>query len=277
MTYTPLPENWQELMAGYALGDLSSEEAETVQRWLTEDPLLISEITHFQEVLALMPYGLEDSQLPSHLRDKILTQAVGLSQITDSEEGVIHLEEGAGERAENVVSFEAVRRRVPWSLVGGAIAALLLVTLGVDNYRLRQDTQEYQASLDRLQQEAKKDDALIAALKYPKAQVHALEGAENAAGKAGTLVFVPEMNQVTLVTNLPKLPAEKIYRLWAMPANATKPTYCGEFKAEAIASWSPPEAVCGQNSDRMLITAELASDPPIPKGELVMKSKESAS
>jgi hypothetical protein len=44
MTYSPPPENWQELMAGCALGDLSSEEAELLQRPLTENPDLTSEV-----------------------------------------------------------------------------------------------------------------------------------------------------------------------------------------------------------------------------------------
>jgi anti-sigma-K factor RskA len=255
MTHSPLPENWQELMAGYALGDLSSEEAETLQRLLTENPELTSEVDQFQEVLALMPYALPDEpEPPPQLKETILSQAQG------------------DRLAPHTLSERAARksRSLAWQRAGGAIAALLLITLAVNNYQLRQTAKQNQVTIGRLQQEAKTNDALIAALRQPNAQVFALEGTQKT---SGSLVFVPAQNRVTLVTDLPKLPTGKIYRLWAMPTNASQPTYCGEFGAEAIASWSLPETVCGQNGDRMLITTEVASDPPIPKGELVMKSK----
>lgn len=242
-------------MAGYALGDLSSEEAESLQRLLSENPELASEVDQFQEVLALMPYGLPDeSEPPSRLRDAILSQAEADTN------GVF--------QAKRSPRFN--RRGGSWKKWGGAIAALVFAALAMDNYQLRQVTKQNQVTIGQLQQEAKTNAALIAALRQPNAEVYALDGTEKT---SGSLVFVPEQNRVTLVTDLPQLPSEKIYRLWAMPENASQPTYCGEFKAEAIASWSLPETVCGQNGDRMLITAELAADPPIPKGELVMKSK----
>jgi anti-sigma-K factor RskA len=255
MTHSSIPENWQELMAGYALGDLSSEEAESLQRLLSENPELASEVDQFQEVLALMPYGLPDEpEPPSRLRDAILSQAeadsIGISQISRSP--------------------RFASRGGSWKKLGGAIAALVLAALAINNYQLRQATQQNQITIGRLQQEAETKEALLAALRQPNAEVYALDGTEKT---SGSLVFVPEQNRVTLVTDLPQLPTGKIYRLWAMPENASQPTYCGEFDAAAIASWSLPETACGQNGDRMLITAELAADPPIPKGELVMKSK----
>jgi anti-sigma-K factor RskA len=255
MTHSSIPENWQELMAGYALGDLSSEEAESLQRLLSENPELASEVDQFQEVLALMPYGLPDEpEPPSRLRDAILSQA-------------------EADRAFQPNRAPRLGRKIKagsWSQLGGAIAALLLITLAIDSYQLRQTTKRNQIAIGRLQQEAQTNAALIAALRQPNAEVYALDGT---AKTSGSLVLVPAQNRVTLVTDLPQLPTGKIYRLWAMPESASKPTYCGEFEAEAIASWSLPEKVCGQNGDRMLITTELAVDPPIPKGELVMKSK----
>jgi anti-sigma-K factor RskA len=255
MTHSSIPENWQELMAGYALGDLSSEEAESLQRLLSENPELASEVDQFQEVLALMPYGLSDEpEPPSRLRNAILSQA----------------------EADTNRAFQTTRsprqniRAGSWSRLGGAIAALLLITLAIDNYQLRQTTKQNQIAIGRLQQETETNAALIVALRQPNAEVYALDGT---AKTSGSLVVDPAQNRVTLVTDLPQLPTEKIYRLWAMPENASKPTYCGEFRAEAIASWSLPEKVCGHNGDRMLITTELATDPPIPRGELVMKSK----
>ncbi|MBW4515182.1 MAG: anti-sigma factor [Timaviella obliquedivisa GSE-PSE-MK23-08B] len=259
MTYSPLPENWQELMAGYALGDLSSEEAELLQRLLSENPDLTSEVDHFQEVLALMPYALPEPEPPPHLRTTILSQA----QADKKPVGIFREER-------SLPSSQKPRKNVLWKNVGGAIAALLLVTLAVDNYRLHQQMQQNQTMIGQLQQAAKNDAALTAALKQPNAQLYALEGTQQT---SGSLVVVPAKNQITIVNDLPQLPQGQVYRLWAIAASATKPTYCGEFNAGAIVSWSAPEAVCSKDVAQMLITAELASDPLIPKGELVMKSR----
>jgi anti-sigma-K factor RskA len=263
MTYSPLPENWQELMAGYALGDLSSEEAELLQRLLTENPDLTSEVNQFQEVLALMPYSLPEPEPPSRLRETILSQA----QADKNPVGIFQEERSpSSQKPRKAVSWKAT----PWKNVGGAIAALLLITLAVDNYRLQQQAQQNQIMIGKLQQAAEPKAALETALQQPNAQLYALEGTEKT---SGSLVVVPAKNQVTIVNNLPQLPKGQVYRLWAIAANATQPTYCGEFNAGAIATWSAPAAACGKNVIQMLITAELATDPQIPKGELVMKSR----
>jgi len=257
MTYSPLPENWQELMAGYALGDLSSEEAELLQRLLTENPDLTSEVDQFQEVLALMPYALPEPEPPPRLRDTILSQA----QADQKPVGIFREQRSPSQKP---------RKNVPWKTIGGAIAALVLITLAVDNYRLRQQTQQNQLTIGQLQQTVNTNAALATALQQPNAQLYALAGTEKT---SGSLVVVPAQNQVTMVNDLPPLPKGKVYRLWAIAANATQPTYCGEFDAQPIATWSAPEAACSKNVAQMLITAELAIDPPIPKGELVMKSR----
>ncbi|NJN90863.1 MAG: hypothetical protein HC878_11130 [Leptolyngbyaceae cyanobacterium SL_5_14] len=70
-----LPENWEELIAGYALNDLSPEEAKLVEQLLDENPALMGEVNQLQEVLALLPYGLPRQEPPSHLRLTILEAA----------------------------------------------------------------------------------------------------------------------------------------------------------------------------------------------------------
>jgi hypothetical protein len=46
-----LPDNWQELLAGYILGDLDPEEAERVRQLLSMNPDLAVEADRLQEVL----------------------------------------------------------------------------------------------------------------------------------------------------------------------------------------------------------------------------------
>jgi anti-sigma-K factor RskA len=270
MTSSALPENWRELMAGYTLGDLSPEEAEEFQRVLAENPDITSEVSRLQEVLGLMPYALPDQEPPPHLRAAILNAA----QLNEPEAESVLIDRVAVKR----------RRNFTWLGIGAAAAATILA-LAVNNYRLqqevqtaRQEVQKRDAAIATLEQEAQNNKAVIATLQQPNASLYALQGTNQAATAAGNLVLAPTQREVVIVAhNLPKLPEGKAYRLWAVATGATKPTYCGQFNSSPTgiisATWSVPTATCSSNVSQLLITAETASDPPIPAGPLVMKSK----
>lgn len=284
-----LPENWQELIAGYALGDLSPDEAEELQRLLTENPDLSAEVVSFQEVLALMPYAIAQQDPPLPLRDKILTAAQALAP--DQNNSQTHVQGGSAasaaiaasdplptrnrrrsvKAAYSEVASEMAseapgtgnRRRQVAGLVGyGAIAAVTLLTLGFDNYRLRQENQNAQA--------------VIAALQQRGTLTYALEGTEKADTASGSLVVSPSQQVIVVAKDLPVLPAGQVYRLWAMPPSGTNPTFCGQFnpgQAGGVSQWVAPGKACQSTTVQMLITSEQASDPPVPKGSLVMKSR----
>ena len=69
------PQEIQELIAGYVLGDLSSAEAEEFRSLLLQLPELQAEVTSLQEVLAMMPYGLDEADPEDGLRSQILSAA----------------------------------------------------------------------------------------------------------------------------------------------------------------------------------------------------------
>ena len=283
-----LPGNWQELIAGYALGDLSSEEAEELQRLLAENPHLTAEVASLQEVLALMPYGLPQHEPSAQLRGSILAAVeAGSRDLSSSSTGnnfavskdselpnnlsiaplpdikssppAISEEDGVSQR-----SRRSSRRNAPIGYgISGAIAAVALVALGVDNYRLRQETQQAKS--------------VIAALQQRGTQTIALEGTKEANAASGSLL-IAESRQVFMVAkDLPVLPEGQVYRLWAMPSSGKNPVFCGQFSAKTNGSvttqWVTPEASCQSTTVQMLITSEKATDPPVPKGSLVMQSR----
>lgn len=284
MTRPALPDHWQELMAGYALGDLSPEEAEELQRILTEHPELSAEVASLQDALSLMPYGLPQQDPPSQLRNAILSAAQTIVQAETplgSGESNSHAAPPpvASAPASNSHSVpftssqkqidDRPRRRsiVQWRRygygIGGAIAAAALFALGIDNYRLRQENQQSQAVITALQQRG--------------TLTYALEGTEQANSASGSLVVADGKQVIILAKNLPVLPQGQVYRLWAMPPSGTNPTYCGQFDADRAGNiathWLAPATVCQSTTVQMLITSEKASDPPVPRGSLVMKSR----
>lgn len=245
MSRSAQPDNWQELIAGYTLGDLSPEEVEAFQQLLADHPDLIQEVDSVQEVLALMPYALPEHDPPAHLRDSILAAA-------------------QAEQPAQIAPLPAPRRRLRWLGLAGTVAAAALIGLAVDNYRLRQEVATTRP--------------IVTALQQPDRQIYALTGTDQAANAAGSIVIAPQQRQVLLVVqNLPALPAGQAYRLWAMPKNSQQPAFCGQFNTTATGTvttqWAATEPLCSRQPAQLLITAESATAPPVPQGALVMKSR----
>lgn len=256
MTRPTFPEHWQELMAGYALGDLSAQEVEELQQLLSAHPELQAELNRLQETVAMLPYALPEQEPPTHLRDTILNAAQLEIPI------------------DRPIAAVPRRRKIPWAALGSAAAAALLVVLGADNYALRQRVQTLTADTRRLQQQLQDNQAIVAALQQPGLQVYNLEGTGQAKGSSGSLIVNPNQQVLLTAQNLPTLPVGRAYRLWAVPVGAKTPTYCGQFNStQSITAWSAPDATCSNGRVQMLITDESTSDPPIPKGTLVMKSR----
>jgi anti-sigma-K factor RskA len=260
MTRFTQPENWQDLLAGYALGDLSSEEAETLQQILTNQPELSVEVDRLQEILALMPYGLPEHEPPLHLKDAILTAAAA---------------EMPARSAAPPASSQ--RQNLRWLGLVGSVAAAALMGLSLNNYQLRQELQTNRIVIAALQQEADISRPVISALQRPKARPFAVTGTGKAASASGTIVLDRQQKQIVMVAqNLPELPQGQAYRLWAMPQNSKTPAYCGQFNADSTGTvttrWAAKSALCSSNPAQLLITAELVTAPPVPQGELVMKS-----
>ncbi len=281
MTRSIPPENWQELLAGYALGDLSPEEAEIVQQLFTENPAMLAEADRLQEVFNSIVYSVPEQEPPTRLKSTLLNAVQATPQTLEPVEvepvegnnRTVNAADSATDTATDLGNLRRFaqpgsRRRwksSPWFSLG-AIAAAALVALGVDNYRLRQEAQD--------------SKSVIAALQQRGTLTYALEGTTEANNASGSLVIAKGQQVVIVAKDLPVLPAGEVYRLWAVPAAGKNPTFCGEFKAGSAGSftarWVAPPAlwqVWKSPTVQMLITSEKASDPPVPKGSLVMKSR----
>ena len=134
MTEPLTPQHISELTAGYVLGDLTPEEAEIFQQRLTNHPELTAEVARLQEALGLIAYGLPETSPPSHLRSSILATAAA------------NLEASAPPRFSTLsLRLRPFRLFTPW-IASGAVA-VLAIALGLENNRLRQQTQTLQAQL----------------------------------------------------------------------------------------------------------------------------------
>lgn len=244
-----------ELAPLYILGLLDEQEYRWVEEQIASSPDLAAELAELQSTVAAISYSAPVTPVAPDLKNRLFERLE--QEPNDSPTNVIPIDFTARSRSD----AEPRKRFRPALKVGGAIAAVSLAALLVDNIRLRQETQEKQALIETLQQ--------------PETLSYALQGTENAADASGRLVIDPNQKAaVILVQNLPELPTGQAYRLWAVPAGATKPAYCGQFNTQAIGTatrWSISESACGSKGSQILITAESSTAPPVPAGLLVMK------
>ncbi|MEM7772468.1 MAG: anti-sigma factor [Cyanobacteria bacterium P01_E01_bin.6] len=230
------------LIAGYVLGDLTSEETAQLEQLVAENPDVTQEIHAMQVSFEVVPQGLTMVEPPASLREKII-----VSQSLQSPEDQFRL------------SKTVVR-------VLAGFAALAAIALVMDNLRLRNQL--------RFAQQVN-PDRVAAILQQPTSRLISLSGKTSDA--AGTLLFTPGNWQEVIVSlgDLPPLPPDQIYRMW-LALESGDMIYCGEFNTEQDGSVfvrftppaSPPQGV---KATELFVTVGASDSLPDPSGARVME------
>ncbi len=229
LNWSQNPESVEAMLAGYALGDLSTEEMAEVEAYVAAHPAAMDELAKLQITLALLPLALPERQPAPELRSRILAAAATTNPAP----------------VNNVVELASRRR---WSLtdrrsspvargawVGGAIAAGLVGVLGFQNYRLNQQV----AALQQQVQVAQQADQQTALVKYresidmlrqPDNRLMTLKGMEDRSS-GSLIIFTTDKKAALNLKNLPPLPDGRMYRLWAMVEG--QKVYCTQFAPES--------------------------------------------
>jgi anti-sigma-K factor RskA len=238
MTESLTPEAISTLAAGYVVGDLDRAEAEAFQQLLAENPALVAEVKRLQSTLDQVVYSLNSVEPPSHLQSAILSAATTTFQPSQHRQS-----------------------RFLWQSVMGGVAALLILALGIDNYRLRQDFRVAQDTNTLLQQ----SQTQLFSLK-------AVNASDTAAGS-----FVVNLGQrqgILAAQNLVAPPTGKVYRLWAIADGEKIP--CGTLKINPQGKvldkfWMPADfydtGIAG-----IFVTLESSATGRYPTGAIMMQS-----
>ncbi len=254
MNSTTLPENWQLLLAGYVLNDLTTEETALVEQWLQQYPEAASELEALATTWGSLPATLPPVTPPPGLRDRIMVSAQTPAPET------------APELASELVPEPVIRRRRwPWGRLGIALGwvatAIALAAVLQENQRLRLALRQ--------------NEAVVASFSQPANQLYTLGGTEVEPQANARLVVSPTDQTVLIVTtDLPPLAPDQVYRLWALADS--DPVFCGQFNPDAAQDtnqWALPAAACAASPVQMLITAENLVAPPVPAGDLVLQSQ----
>lgn len=237
MNVPSTPDRLEELAAGYVVGDLDPEEAEELRQLLVDNPNLNAQVNLLEEVLEQVLYGLNEAEPPPHLLSAIL-------------EATVPANRSAGLRCLSL----------PWGKFMGSLAALLILVLGLANYRL--------------QQELRIATAIPTMLQNSETRLFSLKGTNLATAASGNIVMDLERQRIALVIqHLPTAPVGHIYRLWAVVDGDKLP--CGQLSASAqgivLDKLSVPTDLYNEVSG-LIVTLETSPVTPEPVGPIVMKS-----
>ena len=175
-----------------------------------------------------------------------------------------------------------------------AIAAVV-VTSGKLSSQSRQTASLQQqldnkiAEIESLRAQLQETQAVTAFLGERATQVHALVDAKRVGATGETAKGVSEdvlptarllakagdREIVFVAQDLPQLPSEQIYRLWAVADENAEPTYCGQFRQDesGAARWEAPDIDCTNAPKQLLITLDAPDDPITSAGRLVLQTQ----
>jgi anti-sigma-K factor RskA len=239
MTEPLTPEAIETLAAGYVVGDLDHAEVEVFEQLLAENPAIVAEVKRLQATLDQVIYDLNSVEPPPHLQSVILTSAINTHHS----------------------SPQRKQSRLPWRPIIGSVAALLILYLGVDNYRLRQD-QRFAQDINAL-------------LQQPQTQLFSLKAVDAANTATGSFVVNLEQRQgILTVQNLATPPTNKVYRLWAIADGEKIP--CGTVninpQGKALEKFWMPADFYDTGISGLFVTLELSESNRFPTGPVVIQS-----
>jgi anti-sigma-K factor RskA len=241
-------DQWQELIAGYVLGDLTTEEVAHVNQLLAQYPELMLEVNELQETLSFLPLALPETYPSPSLRSQILDQAQNLNEVANPV---------------RVIAKPAINL-LP--LVSGLVA-ILAVWFGLDAYRLRQELAIAQAEMSRYQE-------AIALLRQPNNRLLALKGMGETPTASGSFVIASEGSSAVLtIQNLAAPPKNKTYRLWTVVDG--KKVDCGDFMPDRSGSvfLNIPMKKLAMGATAVVITIESSEPSSEPKGNMAMQGE----
>jgi hypothetical protein len=203
-------ESLPELLAGYALGDLTPSEIEIVEAHLATHPEAQAEIASLMLPLDLLPLTLPANNPPTSLRQQILKIAAAETIVDNAPVRTLAVEP------------RSWRKIFPVTIAG--LGLLLLAGLGWNNYRLSRELATVKQDLKKAQQEYQ---SVVTLLPQPNNRYFSLKNMQGKRG-VGSLVMVPNKSVAVLaLQKVEPLPSGKVYRVWAIVGG--KELDCADF------------------------------------------------
>jgi anti-sigma-K factor RskA len=220
-------EQFAEDLALYALGSLDGAERHALEKHLDGCASCRREIEQLRGDLSLLALTTAGPKPPARARQRLM------SAIADEP------------RLPAAAPASQRRQRSWWTALGlpalrwASAVALVVVAIGLlrQNSTLQRDLASLRSRFTGQGSKLEQANEVLATLLDPDAKKIELVAAGNKPQPRGKAIYQRRnRNLIFLASNLPPLPAEKIYELWLFPANGGAPIAAGLFKPDAHGS-----------------------------------------
>jgi hypothetical protein len=266
-------ERWRDLIAREALGDLTAAERDELDAELTRrGEAGRAEAARIREAVGSIGLAASPSRPPAGLRDRILA-----SLPAESSRGKTVAESPAERTSATRAGDGGSRGRLwPWVAVAATVAA---IALGLGSLRLRDDLQAVRAELATARARAAEAATLRDSLSRLVADVSSLVASNavtlsgtspDVAGRARVFIDVDTGRTLLLVDDLPVLPPDEVYQLWAIRDGT--PTDAGAFRLDrAGPAWIElDESTDVSEADLLAVTVERAPGASAPTSDPIL-------
>jgi anti-sigma-K factor RskA len=218
-------EQYRDDLPLYAVGALTGEESERLQRHLAECPACREELKGLNEAAAQIALAVEPAAPPVHFREQLM------ARLDEQRSAAVVPNEGR-----HRISDHHRERRSVWfwaPAFATLLFALAFVAVWRQNRRLDEETRDLSARLATSREALDRAGELIHALTAPDAQHVSLVAAGAKVQQEAKAVYSSRQHSLVLLADhLNPLPAHKTYELWLLPANGSQPLPAGTFKPD---------------------------------------------
>lgn len=189
-------DDYEPLLAAYALGEGDPETSAALEAHLATCPRCQASLNAYRAVAQVLPLGVPAAEPSPDLRSRLLERMASESQ---------------GRTADRHSRFRATRWRAPlrWRQVALLLNAGVLVMLLVWNVTLQQQQQE------RAARQRQSWAVVSQILSTPGVEQFMLTGEAATPAASGALMFAPgEQLGCLVVTGMPQLAPDQVYQLW---------------------------------------------------------------
>lgn len=212
-------ETLRELSGLYVLDSLTPAELAEFQAHLVQCEACRAEVVALRPVVAGLARAIPQAEPPAHLRERVIRTVTGRTSAARGKEAA-------------TPGAEVQRPRVvPWLLAAASLAAV--VALGAYSLQLRGRVTDLEARLQQALTQASvaeqqiadarrtalEAQSQVAVLAAPDLVHVDLTGQPNAPGASARAFWSRSRGMVFTASNLPSLPAGRVYQLWVLTAS----------------------------------------------------------
>lgn len=228
----------EEDLALYAMRALAPAEQASLRSHLEGCAECRQSLARVTEELSLVALSVDQQPLPEGSRQRFLARMASEPQIAAGT-----AQPAPGRVPPTVATMPPPRRRsifpilLPWAVAAAAV--LFAFHLHVVNTNLQRQSHSDQQQMADLMIRAERAQTIIEAMTSPEAQRVTLTEGKGTPQPTGHATYLPSKGALVFIgDHLRKLPANKTYELWVIPANGKAPIPAGLFQPDANGSAS---------------------------------------